>query len=196
MWVNEFFAFKLCLLQFNFCLLMCQTFPQIEDLLLLKATLSLQLIHLTNHMSVKYAVCDFTNITSSQREINSHQKRCCLDGGEIIAAWCGAYHENAVKMALMMVQPPSKCSWNSDSFVRYMYNTHTHTHKRFTALWTLSETTRVRWYQKKHSPTHNYPGHQSSFICFLHLLRSMASSLFNLRALQSFTTISLQVTRI
>jgi len=30
-------------------------------------------------------------------------------------------------------------------------------------------------------------------ICFLHLLRSMASSLFNSRALQSFSTISLQV---
>jgi len=30
-------------------------------------------------------------------------------------------------------------------------------------------------------------------ICFLHLLRSMASSLFNPRALQSFSTISLQV---
>jgi len=31
--------------------------------------------------------------------------------------------------------------------------------------------------------THShYRGHQSSLICFLHLLRSMASSLFNFRA--------------
>jgi len=29
----------------------------------------------------------------------------------------------------------------------------THTHKRFTALWILSGTTRVSRYQKKHSPT-------------------------------------------
>jgi len=29
----------------------------------------------------------------------------------------------------------------------------THTHNRFTALWNLSGTTRVSWYQKKHSPT-------------------------------------------
>jgi len=30
------------------------------------------------------------------------------------------------------------------------------THNRFTALWILSGTTRVSWYQKKHSPTHIY----------------------------------------
>jgi len=61
------------------------------------------------------------------------------------------------------------------------------------ALWTLSRTTRVRWYQKKHSSTHTYRGHQLSLICFLHLLWSKASSLLNLRAWQSFSTISLQV---
>ena len=32
----------------------------------------------------------------------------------------------------------------------------------------------VRRYQKKHSPTHTHPVHQTSFICFLHLLRSIA----------------------
>ena len=37
-------------------------------------------------------------------------------------------------------------------------------------------------YQKKHSPTHTHPDHRASFIIFLHLQRSMASSLFNLRA--------------
>ena len=52
---------------------------------------------------------------------------------------------------------------------------------------------RVSRCQKKHSPTHTYRGHQSSLICFLHLLWSMASSLFNLRAWQFFSTISLQV---
>jgi len=63
--------------------------------------------------------------------------------------------------------------------------THTHTH-RFTALWKSR-------YQKKHSPTHIYRGHQSSLVCFIHLLRSIASSLINLQARQSFSTISLQV---
>jgi len=48
------------------------------------------------------------------------------------------------------------------------------------ALWTLSGTTQVSQYQvsqyqKKHSPTHTYCGHQSSLICFLDLLWSMAS---------------------
>ena len=51
----------------------------------------------------------------------------------------------------------------------------------------------MSWYQKKHSPTHTYRGHQLSFICFIHLLRSMASSLFNPRTCQCFSTISLQV---
>jgi len=41
-------------------------------------------------------------------------------------------------------------------------HTHTHTHNRFTALWILSETTRVSRYQKKHSPTHTHRSHQSS----------------------------------
>jgi len=45
----------------------------------------------------------------------------------------------------------------------------------------------------KHSPTHIYRGHQSSLICFLRLLRSMASSLFNVRVWLSFCTISVQV---
>ena len=57
----------------------------------------------------------------------------------------------------------------------------------------LSRTTWVGWYQKKHSPTHTYPDHPTSFINFLHLLRSIASSLFSLRAWQSFSTTSVQV---
>jgi len=42
-----------------------------------------------------------------------------------------------------------------------------------------SGTTRVGRYQKKHSPTHIHPGHRTSFIHFLHLLRSIASSVFS-----------------
>jgi len=72
------------------------------------------------------------------------------------------------------------------------HHTHTHTHNHFTALWILSGTTGVSHYQKKHSPTHTYRGHQSSLICFLHRLWSIASSLINLHAWQSFSTISLQ----
>jgi len=57
----------------------------------------------------------------------------------------------------------------------------------------LLRTSRVNRYQKKHSHTHTYRGHKSSLIHFIHLLRSMASSLFNPRTWQSFSTISLQV---
>ena len=61
----------------------------------------------------------------------------------------------------------------------------------FNGLW--SGTTRVGRYQKKHSPTHTHPDQRASFIVFLHLQRSMASSLFNLRAWQSSRTTSFQV---
>ena len=57
----------------------------------------------------------------------------------------------------------------------------------------LSGTTRVGRYQKKHSPAHTHPGKRTSFITFLHLQRSMASSLFSLRAWQSSRTTSFQV---
>ena len=53
----------------------------------------------------------------------------------------------------------------------------------------LSGSTKVGRYQKKHSPTqsHAHPDHQTSFINFHHLLWSVASSMFNLRAWQSFS---------
>ena len=54
--------------------------------------------------------------------------------------------------------------------------THTHT-QPFNSL--LSRTTWVGQYQKKHSPTHTYPDHRTSFITFLHLQRYMASFLFS-----------------
>ena len=57
----------------------------------------------------------------------------------------------------------------------------------------LSGTTRVGRYQKKHSPTHTHPGQRTSFIIFLHLQWSTASSLFSLRAWQSSRTTSFQV---
>ena len=47
-------------------------------------------------------------------------------------------------------------------------------------------------YQKKHSPTH-HPDHHPVFISFFHLPRSIASSLFKLRAWQSFCTTSFHV---
>ena len=56
----------------------------------------------------------------------------------------------------------------------------------------LSKTTRVSQYQKKHSPT-RHPDHHPIFISFFHLPRSIASSLFKLRAWQSFCTTSFHV---
>ena len=44
--------------------------------------------------------------------------------------------------------------------------------------------------RKKHSSTHTHPDHQPPFISFLHLLRSIASSLFNLRTWQFLHNLS------
>ena len=54
----------------------------------------------------------------------------------------------------------------------------------------LSGTTWVGQYQKKHSPTHTHSDHRTSFINFLHLVRSIACSLC---ALSSLTLNSLDV---
>ena len=74
--------------------------------------------------------------------------------------------------------------------IRLPPNTHRHT-QPFNGRW--SGTTRVGQYQKKHSPSHTHPGNQTSFLNFLHLQRSMASSVFSLRAWQSSRTTCLQV---
>jgi len=78
------------------------------------------------------------------------------------------------------------CSGAAVQYARTHARTHAHTHSHLTPLWILSGITRVSRYQKKHSPTHTYYGRQSSLICFLRLLWSMASSLFNVHAWQSF----------
>ena len=71
------FAFKLCLLQFNFSLLMCQTFLQIEDLLLLQATFSLQLIRLINSRD-KCAVCNFVIKSTDNACTYKHTHMACF----------------------------------------------------------------------------------------------------------------------
>jgi len=71
----------------------------------------------------------------------------------------------------------------------YYYITTQHTNNRFYG--SLSGTTRVSQYQKK-TPTH-HPEHHPIFISFFHLPRSIASSLFKLRAWQSFCATSFHV---
>jgi len=90
-------------------------------------------------------------------------------------------------------QPSFSSSGLTPQIPRTVYrHTHTHTHTQsFNGL--LSGTTRVDRYQKKHSPTHTDPDHRTSFIIFLHLQRSMTSSLFSLRAWQSSRTTCLQI---
>ena len=95
-----------------------------------------------------------------------------------------------------MFRPPIWCphqngDWNVVIKISFWLS-YTHARKQpFNGL--LSGTTRVSRYQKKRSPIHTHSDRRTSFINFLHLLRSIASSLFSLRAWQSFSTTSLQV---
>jgi len=83
--------------------------------------------------------------------------RCFRNSG-----WCD--NENWLGEELMTVRDQLlKCSVTV--FLLITLCTHAHTHNHFMALWILSGTTRVSRYQKKHSPTHTYHGHQSSLIC-------------------------------
>ena len=84
--------------------------------------------------------------------------------------------------------------WVGECTVRFWKrrSSNTHRHSHFTAVgFCLGQRTSAG--TKRNSPTHTCRGHQSSLICFPHLLQSMASSLFNLLAWQSFSTISVQV---
>jgi len=93
-------------------------------------------------------------------------------------------------MAKSCAQFPSFTSLSFTSMTWQAWQTHNYC-CRFTALslglpgWAGT--------RKKHWPTYTYRDHQSFFFCFLHLLRSIASSSFNLHAWQSFCTTSVQV---
>jgi len=73
---------------------------------------------------------------------------------------------------------PALCSNNNNN--NNQYNNNNNVLQPFVQDYPVSQ------YQKKHSPIRTYPDHQPSFISFLHLLRSIASSLsiylFNYRA--------------
>jgi len=71
-----------------------------------------------------------------------------------------------------------------ENLIPTQHNTHTQQQLFYGP---LSRTTQVSRYQKKHSLTH-HPDHHPIFISFFHLPRSIASSLFKLRAWQSFCT--------
>jgi len=72
------------------------------------------------------------------------------------------------------------------------YQTHTHTQPFYGSLDSVRDNSGDPVTEETFTHSHS-SWSQSSLISFLHLLRSMASSLFNLHAWQSFSTIFLQV---
>ena len=78
---------------------------------------------------------------------------------------------------------------------QYRQITHTHTHTQVLRLsgFCLGQPGWASTRRNIHPLTPIMVISQSSLICFLHLIQSMASSLFNLRAWQSFSTSTFQV---
>jgi len=72
-------------------------------------------------------------------------------------AWC--LGSSMIRAFFVLCLVILQCSLNSILGQHYHKQ---HTYNHFTAVWILSETTRVSRYQKKQSPTHTYRGHQSS----------------------------------
>ena len=68
-------------------------------------------------------------------------------------------------LQLQKIRTPLRPTKHGVTMEEDLLHTHTNTHNHFTAVWILSGT-----------PTHTCRGHQSSLICFFHLIRSMASS--------------------
>ena len=79
--------------------------------------------------------------------------------------------------------------WNVLNAARWKYRRQKQQQQQQLFYDPLSGNTRVSRYQKKHSPTH-HPDHHPIFISFFHLPRPIVSSLFKLRAWQSFCTTS------
>jgi len=94
----------------------------------------------------------------------------------------------------------SKCRISRDryllSIIVSLLHAHTHTHTHTQPFNDpLSWITYVGQYQKKQSPIHTHPDHQTSFVNFLYLLQCVASlsSFFKLHAWKFFSSTSLQV---
>ena len=115
--------------------------------------------------------------------------RCCYLSGAVkmTCMWSSWCHCHPINSCFIKIQ-------TGFTFLVLVYPgcPRKHTQPFYSSLDFVQDNPRSQ-YQKKHSLTHTYRGHQSSLICFLHLLRSMASSLFNLCTWQSFSTVSLQV---
>ena len=95
---------------------------------------------------------------------------CCLQMTFQACNICEARHlyDQLTPLCPIMVCISHLYTFMSDAFTIANLATSTHnTHTTVLQLWILSRKTHVSRYQKKHSPTHMYCGHQSSLICFL-----------------------------
>jgi len=84
----------------------------------------------------------------------------CIVWELLYAGWLGCYSWNC-----LVQNPESHKSYVHivvGAWWRWWWWCYTHTYNCFSAIWILSGTTRVSWYQKKHSPTHTYLDHPLS----------------------------------
>ena len=119
--------------------------------------------------------------------ICSHTNYILVHTGPVVLAVVSKMKNFSRSQAVMCaVKVVISCNWGK---IHNLVRTQIQQQQQFYG--PLFGTTRVSRYQKKHSRTH-HPDHHPTFNSFFHLVRSVASFPFNLRAWQSFCTTSLQ----
>ena len=115
-----------------------------------------------------YVTC---RLTAKSRD----QLRNPMLGNRVWAAFTVFYwHVQTVRFGAVLSVSAEHCTASE-----MQQDTHTHTQPFNGPFFGI---TWVGQYQKKRSPTHVHSVHQTSFVNFLHLLRFVASSVFNLHA--------------
>jgi len=109
--------------------------------------------------------------------------------------WCFEHkHDWCFKQWHLPASDTSLSKYISSLMVKNDFYYYCHYYYRFTALYPrLPGWAGTRRITHPFTPILIKSNHQSSFICFLHLLGCIASFLFNLRSWQSFCTTSVQV---
>jgi len=106
-------------------------------------------------------------------EVDGKMVSECLGPGMLAHRHIAGRTDNPKTMSPTDWPSPAIGQVKAADFILSWHITHTHT-QQFNG--PLSWTTRVGQYQIKHSPTQIHPDRQTSYINFLHLLRSMVYS--------------------
>jgi len=135
-------------------------------------------------------ICYIKNVSANINYRGTIVQQCSLSGSSYHHTPMTSLCINVAINAHIYAYTHILCMWIDHSITTTTTTTTTTLLQPFYS--PLSKTTQVSQYQKKHSPTH-LSWSLSNLNSFFHLLRSIASSLFNLCVWQSFRTTLVEV---